>query len=151
VTPGTSLHQLLSISIANGDLVARTADDAIASLRRRVAGHKAAHYVTKLRNGRILSVSLEPMPDGGYVTTHQDVTEERLAEARIAHLAMHDALTDLPNRLLLRTRLERALGGVRQDNGGLAALALDLDRFKEVNDTLGHATGDALLKAVAER
>jgi diguanylate cyclase (GGDEF)-like protein len=116
-----------------------------------VEGHRPTHYVTKLLNGRIISVSIEPMPDGGYVTTHQDVTEKRRAEERIAHMAMHDSLTDLPNRLLLKKRLERALASVYRNDGGLAALAKDLDRFKEVNDTLGHAAGDTLLQCVAQR
>src|SRR6185503_14321653 len=114
-------------------------------------GRKPARYVTKLAGDRIVSVSIQPMADGGYVTTHQDVTEERLAEAKIAHMATHDALTDLPNRVLLSKRLQSAVTGARRGDGGLAVLALDLDRFKEVNDTLGHPAGDALLKAVADR
>ncbi len=79
-----------------------------------------------------------------------DVTERRLAEARIAHLAHHDPLTALPNRTLFRTRLDQALD--RAGSGEpFALLSLDLDRFKEVNDTLGHLAGDALLRAVTER
>ncbi|HTV32012.1 MAG TPA: diguanylate cyclase [Methylocella sp.] len=80
-----------------------------------------------------------------------DVTEQRLAEARIAHLAHHDALTDLPNRMLFRERLDEALLRVRRDREMLAVLSVDLDRFKNVNDTLGHPTGDKLLVMVAER
>jgi diguanylate cyclase (GGDEF)-like protein len=151
VAPGTSLQQIIESRIANGDIAGKTAEEVVKSLLAPVAGHKPAHYVNTLRNGRIISVSIEPMPDGGYVSTHRDVTEERRAEARIAHMAMHDALTDLPNRALLHKRLERAISGVRQGDGGLAALMLDLDRFKEVNDTLGHAIGDSLLKSVTGR
>ncbi|MDO9709092.1 bifunctional diguanylate cyclase/phosphodiesterase [Paracraurococcus lichenis] len=79
-----------------------------------------------------------------------DVTERREAEARIAHIAQHDALTGLPNRMLFRQRLEDAIARARRGEG-FAVLCLDLDRFKEVNDTLGHPTGDALLRAVTTR
>src|SRR5437899_7781572 len=91
------------------------------------------------------------MADGGWVATHLDVTEQRQSEARIIHMAQHDALTDLPNRVRLRVRMEHALAITREGGSGLAVLMLDLDRFKEVNDTLGHPAGDKLLQAVAAR
>jgi diguanylate cyclase (GGDEF)-like protein len=84
------------------------------------------------------------------VSTHDDITERQQAEARIVHMAHHDALTDLPNRVLLRERLEHELSHVRRGRK-LAVLYLDLDHFKSVNDTLGHLIGDELLKGVAER
>ena len=80
-----------------------------------------------------------------------DVTERRQAEARIAHMAHHDALTDLPNRLLFHERLNELLGRVKLHGDTLAVHCLDLDHFKGVNDTLGHPIGDELLKAVAQR
>jgi diguanylate cyclase (GGDEF)-like protein/PAS domain S-box-containing protein len=81
----------------------------------------------------------------------RDIRERREAELRIRHLAYHDALTGLPNRVLFRQRMEDALARAERDGGELAVLCLDLDHFKRVNDTLGHPVGDALLKAVAER
>jgi diguanylate cyclase (GGDEF)-like protein/PAS domain S-box-containing protein len=80
-----------------------------------------------------------------------DVTEKREAEARIAHMAHHDALTGLPNRVLFHERLDEALSRVRRDQDKFAVLYLDLDQFKNVNDGLGHPAGDKLLVAVAER
>jgi diguanylate cyclase (GGDEF)-like protein/PAS domain S-box-containing protein len=80
-----------------------------------------------------------------------DVTAKRQAEARIAHMAHHDALTGLPNRVLFHERLDEALLRVRRDRDKFAVLYLDLDEFKNVNDSLGHAAGDKLLKAAADR
>ena len=81
----------------------------------------------------------------------RDLTDRKNSEARILHLAHHDALTDLPNRSLLQERLSRALAVAAQDGTKAAILYLDLDRFKPVNDVLGHAGGDALLVQVAGR
>ncbi|MEE8141420.1 MAG: diguanylate cyclase, partial [Alphaproteobacteria bacterium] len=80
-----------------------------------------------------------------------DITDRKRAEAHIEHLALHDNLTDLPNRFLFQDRLQNAVAQVDRTGGALALLFLDLDDFKGVNDTLGHAVGDELLKAVAER
>jgi diguanylate cyclase (GGDEF)-like protein/PAS domain S-box-containing protein len=86
----------------------------------------------------------------GYVAAVRDITERREAEHRIAHMARHDALTDLPNRTLFRERLDREIAMARR-TGGCAVLCLDLDRFKAVNDTLGHQAGDTLLRVLAQR
>jgi diguanylate cyclase (GGDEF)-like protein len=85
------------------------------------------------------------------VVALRDITERRKAEERVRHLAYHDALTGLPNRALFLDRLEQALARARRDGEGAALLLLDLDGFKEVNDTFGHAAGDLLLRRLAER
>ena len=106
--------------------------------------------IDEFADGRMICVTRQPMAGGGWVATHLDVTEQQRSEARIAYMAQHDALTELPNRVVLRERLEHALAGTQRGRC-LAVLMLDLDRFKEINDTLGHPVGDALLKAVAGR
>jgi diguanylate cyclase (GGDEF)-like protein len=112
---------------------------------------KVGSYVHEIGDGRTIAVSHQPMTDGGWVATYEDITDRRQAEARIAHLAQHDVLTDLPNRALFLQRLEEALGRVRRQGESVAVLSVDLDRFKSVNDTLGHPAGDKLLCEVARR
>ena len=80
-----------------------------------------------------------------------DITERKKAEARVVHMAHHDALTGLSNRVLFRQKLNEALARTRREDGGLAIHCLDLDHFKSVNDTLGHPLGDALLKEASVR
>jgi diguanylate cyclase (GGDEF)-like protein len=87
----------------------------------------------------------------GAVVAHEDVTERKLAEEAMAHLALHDPLTDLPNRRLLADRLEQALSRAERDGSAVAVLYLDLEGFKSVNDEFGHEAGDRLLVAVAGR
>lgn len=118
--------------------------------RDRADRNKAMHYRKPLMDGRIIQIDFEPMLGGGWVTTHQDITQATEAEAKISHMAQHDALTALPNRTAFREKLEAALEAPDRDTS-VAVLYLDLDRFKVVNDTLGHALGDELLEAVAGR
>ncbi len=99
----------------------------------------------ELADGRFVRVMGSAMPDGGYVSTHEDVTERRLIEAQIEHDALHDALTGLPNRRFLDLELARRKDECARTDRGMALLHIDLDRFKQINDTLGHGAGDAML------
>jgi diguanylate cyclase (GGDEF)-like protein len=102
-------------------------------------------------NGTVLEVQSVPLPGGGLVRTFTDITVRRHSEAHIAHMASHDELTGLANRALFQERMQRAIAQARRADEQFAVLLLDLDRFKDVNDTLGHAAGDTLLKVTAQR
>ncbi len=120
-------------------------------LEDNIRWDRAAEFETELYDGRLIAVTQRPIEGGGWVATFADVTEQRRAQARIVHMARHDGLTSLPNRYAFRERTQDALNACRDDNAMLAIMFMDLDNFKEVNDTLGHPMGDALLCAVAER
>ena len=113
-------------------------------------GDRDASGCLLLEDGRRIDILRNPIPSGGYVATHYDVTEAVRAQEQIRHLASHDALTGLPNRSQLREKMTIVLDSLWADTR-LAVLCLDLDHFKTVNDTLGHPVGDLLLKAVTGR
>ncbi len=118
--------------------------------RIQVAASVTETEVT-LRNGHVHEIHQEPLPGGGWVATFDDITERRRSEQRIQHMAQHDALTGLANRALFTERLQEMAARLGRSEEAAAVLCLDLDHFKEVNDTLGHPAGDALLQQVAER
>ena len=91
------------------------------------------------------------MANGGWVAVHQDITAQKRVEAELAHMARYDALTGLANRALFLEKVNEALARMTDHDEPFSILMLDLDRFKAVNNSLGHAIGDSLLKAVGER
>jgi len=128
-------------------------------LAQALRGHPVTYQSTrKLPNGelRYLEITLLPhIGDQGKIlgcfAVTTDITEHKLAEERIQRVAHHDSLTGLANRLLFNDRLQQAISLAKRDSRQFALLYLDLDKFKPVNDTLGHAAGDELLQAVAAR
>jgi diguanylate cyclase (GGDEF)-like protein/PAS domain S-box-containing protein len=152
IRPGMTMREIIALRAAVGSVTSMTEDEYIDWWKAH--GETSARTVTgavfQLRNGRYVALRHRAMAEGGFVTTHEDVTERRQMELRLAHMAHHDSLTGLPNRVKLREQLEQAL--TRLDTGRhCAVICIDLDRFKEVNDTLGHPIGDGLLQAVTGR
>jgi diguanylate cyclase (GGDEF)-like protein len=147
VKPGIKLRDLVThrkeIGSFNGDV-----EEYCTALSRSMLEGKISQNQTETPDGRTIQIVNKPVEGGGWVATHEDVTERRRTEAQIRHLAHYDALTDLPNRTLFHERLRQELGRIAPDKQ-LAVLYIDIDEFKSVNDTLGHQAGDELLQSVA--
>ena len=143
VKPGCTLSELFKHRAERGHL-ARDPDQYRTNLLADLSSGKTTNWIVETGDGREISITNCPMQNGGWVATHEDITERRAAQAKISHMALHDALTNLPNRLYFREQLENRFAHPERDKK-FAVLCFDLDRFKSVNDALGHAFGDELL------
>jgi diguanylate cyclase (GGDEF)-like protein len=145
--PGLGLLEFTRLVVETGHLDGRDADE-VYEIAVSLAHRRAPVTCDEqLSSGRIVRVSYRPLEIGGWVATYEDVTDSQKAQAEVAFLAGHDVLTKLANRALFQDRLREALARI----GDVAVLYIDLDRFKDVNDTLGHPTGDTLLSQVGRR
>ena len=150
VKPGCTFCEILEYRKSLGNYLSDATKYVADATAQMSKGEIFTHTAT-MADGSIIAITLHPTADGGWVATHEDITERHRADALIAHMARHDALTNLPNRIVFEQKLGEALIRLGRYGESFAVMLFDLDRFKTVNDTLGHPTGDALLRAVAER
>ena len=151
IGPGTPLTEIVDLRFEVGSFPAMSREEYLHWRTKVAVSAEPTDSIVELRNGHTFKIRHRPMPDGGWVATHEDITEQRRSEVKIEYMAHHDSLTDLANRVLLNERLERALGSRIHREQMVAVHHLDLDQFKAVNDTFGHPAGDKLLKIVADR
>jgi diguanylate cyclase (GGDEF)-like protein len=148
--PGMTIGALQALTISKSSMPpsdVRAIHDGVAQFS---SSGKRMTLIRELMGGRVLAMNLAAVEDGGWLMTLEDITEQRLAAAKMSHMAHHDALTGLPNRVLFHAKLCEAVA--RSARGDCSALLyLDLDHFKAVNDTLNHPIGDALLREVTSR
>jgi diguanylate cyclase (GGDEF)-like protein len=148
---GTPLQDILTSRVSTG--MQRAPDDPAvqARVKELLALPSDASRIDELLDGKWVMLTRQPMAGGGWVTLIEDITERRRAEAEIVHLARHDVLTGLANRAEFNARLDEASRRLKRNGGTLTVMMVDLDKFKAVNDTLGHLAGDQLLSEVARR
>ncbi len=150
--PGTPMVELMRRSIARGiHSPGVDAEQMFADLHERLVENREPVLVRHLADGRIIAVRHQPMSGGGWVGTYEDITERFKVEENISRMARHDALTDLPNRLLFKENMSEGLAHVVDKHGLMAVMCFDLDNFKATNDSLGHPFGDKLLQCMANR
>jgi diguanylate cyclase (GGDEF)-like protein len=147
---GATVREIVRDCVDAGTIMRSEAEGFALEFEKRLSGEDRT-FMFETPKARSLNFTFQAMESGGSVVLVEDVTERKAAEARIKHLARYDALTDLPNRNFLREQMDQALAGLDRGRGPVAVLFIDLDQFKQVNDTLGHPRGDTLLREVAER
>jgi diguanylate cyclase (GGDEF)-like protein/PAS domain S-box-containing protein len=148
--PGVTLRSILDARIARG----YSPEDGSAYIKQcltDVRRREPYYSEIAMRDGRTFAVNHRPMPDGGWVGIHHDITAQKRAEAQITYMARHDGLTGLANRAVLLEKMEEAVARLKRHGNRFTIFMLDLDLFKMVNDSLGHPVGDELLKLVASR
>jgi diguanylate cyclase (GGDEF)-like protein len=148
--PGVSLDEIVQHRIRAGAYPETDQDGCADRYMAMASGTAQSQQIFRLRDGRVVSVNCHALEGGGWLSTHDDVTELWTLQREVEHMAYHDQLTGLGNRRLLEDRLRTACAEAEQGGRSILVL-LDLDGFKAVNDAYGHLVGDRLLRAFGER
>ncbi|MFK5978470.1 MAG: EAL domain-containing protein [Rhizobiaceae bacterium] len=151
--PGTELKEILDLRIQNGTYAGSSPEEYRQGWNPKLeAGHNHTDVkIHHLHDGRFIEIRDHPMAGGGWLSTHDDVTQRYLNKKKIEHLASIDSLTGLPNRTQICDFLQTAIDNAMKNDTKLSLLYIDLDGFKEINDTLGHHIGDEVLKQIGPR
>jgi diguanylate cyclase (GGDEF)-like protein/PAS domain S-box-containing protein len=155
IRPGMTLREIVDQGVADvfvdPEVWKPRARDMYARRRAAIVANDGGVIVEKLSNGVSVQLRYRTLPDGAWVATYEDISERLRSEEQISFLARHDSLTGLPNRACFNNRLEADLDSARRSGGKVAAIGIDLDKFKEINDTRGHAAGDEVLTTLSKR
>jgi diguanylate cyclase (GGDEF)-like protein len=149
--PGTHGHTVMDYVFASDRAPRLERDTYISARDAMTARGGRQEMVVELTGGQSVLIIHQAMADGGWLSTHEDITERRRADSHIRFLAHNDVLTNLSNRASFTERLDEAMTSQRQSGEQLAVFMMDLDGFKHINDTLGHVAGDHLLRETAMR
>ncbi|CAK7254848.1 MULTISPECIES: EAL domain-containing protein [unclassified Shinella] len=155
IRPGMTLREIVDQGVADvfvdPEVWQPRARDMYARRRAAIQANDGGVIVEKLASGISVQLRYRTLPDGAWVATYEDVSERLRSEEQISFLARHDSLTGLPNRASFNNRLEADLDSAKRFGGKVAAIGIDLDKFKEINDTRGHAAGDEVLMTLSKR
>jgi len=149
---GTPFETLVADQLSRGVIKGYASADAVKARVAEVSELPPdSQRIEELADGRFVLLTRQPMRGGGWLTILEDITDRRRAEAEIVHLARHDVLTSLPNRAQFNEKLAEAGKRLKRGGAPVTVMMVDLDRFKNINDTLGHPAGDALLIEAGRR
>ncbi|WP_411033250.1 EAL domain-containing protein [Shinella sp. BYT-45] len=155
IRPGMTFREIIERGLADiypdPDVWQPKARDVYARHRAAIQANGGGTIVEKLSSGASVQMRYRTLPDGAWVATYEDISERLRSEEQISFLARHDSLTGLPNRASFHNRLEADLDSAGRSGGKVAAIGIDLDKFKEINDTRGHAAGDEVLVTLSRR
>ncbi|MCG6206361.1 EAL domain-containing protein [Rhodopseudomonas sp. HC1] len=146
---GRSLAGLIKVLRRGGNLLADFGQ--LSEIKAASASGEPSEVTLELRDGRHIRIEFRPLPNGGWIAKHADVTDYKMAEQRFAYLTLHDIATGLPNRAAFNQRIVHTLAIARDQHASFAVIRLGIDRFKEINDVFGQSVGDAVLARMAER